>query len=117
LVFVDEFAINTAMTRTYARAPRGERATVPEPVNYGARIAVLGALSLQGLLAPRTSEGAVNREVFALYGEHCLAPALRPGDLGFLDNVQFHYSERAVSLRKAAGASVGGVSASVLARL
>ena len=90
------------MTRTYARAPRGERASVSEPVEYGGSISVISALSLRGILAPMTIEGAVNSEVFDLYVEHCLAPALRPGDIVFLDNVRFHYSERAVNLIKAA---------------
>lgn len=53
-----------------------------------------------------TIEGAVNSEVFDLYVEHVLAPALRPGDIVFLDNVRFHYSERAVSLIKGAEARV-----------
>ncbi len=35
LVFVDEFAINVAMTRTQARSARGQRAEVTEPFNYG----------------------------------------------------------------------------------
>jgi hypothetical protein len=45
LVFVDEFAINLAMTRTHARAPRGERAAAMEPVNYGQSLSVISALS------------------------------------------------------------------------
>jgi transposase len=106
LVFVDEFAINTAMTRTHARAPRGQRATVTEPGEYGASISVISALALRGILAPMTIEGAVNSEVFELYVEQLLAPALHRGDMVFLDNVRFHYSERAVNLLKAAGATV-----------
>jgi hypothetical protein len=66
LVFVDELAINTAMTRTHARAPRGERAVVTEPFNYGRSISVLSALALGGVFAPMTIEGAVNGEVFDL---------------------------------------------------
>jgi transposase len=103
---VDEFAIHTAMTRTHARAPRGQRAEVSEPFNYGQCTSVIGALSLRGVLAPMTIEGAVNREVFDLYVKHLLVPELRRGDIVFLDNVKFHYSQYAVSLIKAAGASV-----------
>lgn len=53
-----------------------------------------------------TIEGAVNGEVFDLYVEHFLAPALRAGDIVLLDNVKFHYSAGAVSLIEAAGARV-----------
>jgi hypothetical protein len=35
LVFVDETAVNTAMTRRYGRAPRGERVHDSAPRNYG----------------------------------------------------------------------------------
>jgi transposase len=106
LVFVDEFAIHTAMTRTHARAPRGQRAEVREPSHYGQSTSVIGALSLRGVLAPMTIEGTVNRQVFDVYVEHFLVPELRRGDIVFLDNVKFHYSESAVSLIQAAGASV-----------
>lgn len=98
--------MNTAMTRTHARALRGHRAAVTEPLEYGASISVISALSVRGVLAPMSIEGAVNREVFDLYVEHCLAPVLLPGDIVLLDNVRFHYSERAVNLIKAAQASV-----------
>lgn len=103
---MDEFAINIAMTRTHARAPRGARASVTEPCTYGRSISVISALWLRGVCAPMTIEGAVNGEVFDLYVEHFLAPELRAGDIVFLDNVKFHYSARAVSLMAAAGASV-----------
>jgi transposase len=106
VVFVDEFAINTAMARTHARAPRGERAAVTEPVEYGASISVISALALRGVLAPMTIAGPVNGEVFDLYVEQLLAPALHRGDVVLLDNVRFHYSARAVALLKAAGARV-----------
>jgi hypothetical protein len=60
LVFIDEFAVNTAMTRTHARAPRGERAEVSEPGHHGPNISVLSALSLSGVSAMMTIEGAVD---------------------------------------------------------
>jgi hypothetical protein len=52
LVFRDEFSINTAMTRTHARAPIGERAEVVEPFNPGSNISCIGAISLTGFHAP-----------------------------------------------------------------
>ena len=106
LVFVDDFAINTAMTRTHARSPRGDRAVVTEPCNYGRSISVISALSLGGVFAPMMIEGAVNSEIFDLYVEHLLAPELRADDLVCLDNVKFPYSARAVSLSEATGARV-----------
>ena len=98
--------MTTVMTRTHARSLRGDRAVVTEPCNYGQSISVISALSLGGVFAPLTIEGAINSEVFDLYVEHLLAPALGAEDIVLLDNVKFHYSARAVSLIKATGARV-----------
>jgi len=106
LIFLDEFGINLAMTRTHARAPLGERAQVTEPFHHGGNISVISALGVQGICAPLTIEGAVNSEVFALYVEHLLVPCLRPGHLVLLDNVKFHYAPKAIELIEAAGAEV-----------
>lgn len=106
LVFIDEFAIHLAMTRTHARAPRGERAVVSEPGHHGPNTSVISALSLTGVSAMMTIEGAVDGQVFDLYVEHILVPELLAGDIVLLDNVKFHYSPRAISLIEAAGARV-----------
>ena len=51
-------------------------------------------------------EGAVDTQVFDIYVEHFLVPSLLEGDIVLLDNVKFHYSEQAIGLIEAAGASV-----------
>ena len=43
LIFVDETSTHTAMTRRYARAPRGERAYGTVPRHHGAHLSVIGA--------------------------------------------------------------------------
>ena len=96
LVFIDEFAINTAMTRTHARAPEGERAEVREPGYHEPNTSVISALSLTGVNALMTIEGAVDTQVFDLFVEHFLVPTLIKGDVVILDNVKFHYSQRAI---------------------
>jgi transposase len=63
-------------------------------------------MGLRGVCAPLRIAGAVNTEVFALYGEHLLVPVLRVGAIVLLANVKFPYSERAISLLDAAGAKV-----------
>lgn len=106
LIFLDEFGINLAMTRTHARAPLGERVTVTEPFHHGSNISVISALGLHGVCAPMTIEGAINSEVFELYVQHLLVPCLRPGHRVLLDNVKFHYAPKAIELIEAAGARV-----------
>ena len=56
-VFVDETAVNTAMTRRYGRAPRGDCAYDSAPRNYGAHTSVIGAMGLRGLVATLAVEG------------------------------------------------------------
>src|SRR5436309_95898 len=57
LVFIDEFGINQAMTRTHARSIRGQRAIVKEPFKKGVNVSVISALSTEELFAPMTLEG------------------------------------------------------------
>jgi hypothetical protein len=51
LVFVDESGITTTMTRTHARAPRGERASAAAPFGCWQPLTILGALSTEGVVA------------------------------------------------------------------
>ncbi len=106
LVFIDEFSINQAMTRTYARSIKGERAVVKEPVHSGVNISVISALSIEGLFAPMTLEGAMDTVAFDQYVEHFLVRELLPGDIVILDNVPFHLSAQAIKLIIRAGATL-----------
>jgi transposase len=127
-VFVDETAVNTAMTRRYGRAPRGERAHDSVPRNYGAHTSVIGAMGLRGLVATLAVEGAVDtlcfdayplrsstqtlhaRAVdtlcFDAYAEKVLAPRLRPGDVVVLDNLTAHRASRIEEVAQSRGALV-----------
>jgi transposase len=106
LIFLDEFGINLARTRTHARAPLGERVKVTEPFPHGRNLSVVSAMRGQGVCAPMTIAGAINSEVFGLYVEPLLVPCLSPGNIVLLDNVRLHYSPRAIELMEAAGAPV-----------
>ena len=94
------------MTRTRARAPMGQRAEVVEPFKRGSNFSVISAMGLQGVCASMMIEGAVDSQVFAAYVDHFLVPNLRPGNIVLLDNVKFHYSERAIKLIEATGTTV-----------
>jgi transposase len=88
--FVDESGVNLAMTRRFGRAPRGARVIGAVPQNYGANLTMIGALSLHGIEAVMTIEGATDAEVFQAYAEQVLVPTLRPGDIVVLDNLSAH---------------------------
>jgi transposase len=90
LLFVDETGVNLAMTRLYARAPKGERIYVAAPVNKGKNITVLGALSLVGLVEAMTIEGSSDGPVFATFIQEVCVPVLRPGQTVIMDNLSAH---------------------------
>jgi transposase len=106
LVFVDETAVNTAMTRRYGRAPRGERVHDSAPRNYGAHTSVIGAMGLCGLVATLAVEDAVDTLCFDAYAEQVLAPRLRPGDVVALDNLTAHRATRIEEVAASRGAQV-----------
>jgi transposase len=87
---VDESGGNLAMTRRFGRAPRGERVIGAIPQHYGANLPMIAALSLHGIEAVMTIEGATDAAVFHAYAEQVLGPTLRPGDIVVLDNVSAH---------------------------
>jgi transposase len=98
-IFVDETSPSIAMTRSYARAPRGQRAVGAVPRNHGQNLSVIGALGLQGIVAALSVEGAVDTDVFDVFVRRLLVPTLRPGDVVLLENLNVPHAsciERAV---------------------
>lgn len=93
LKFVDESGVNLALTRLFGRAPRGERVTDSVPKNYGENVTMLGALSLQGVEALMTVNGATDSEVFLAFVREVLAPTLDEGDVVIWDNLGAHRSQ------------------------
>jgi transposase len=90
LVFVDESGAHLSLTRLYARSPRGQRAVGSVPRNHGANTTLVAGLSLAGLIAPMTIEGAIDTPAFEIYVERILAPALTSGQIVVLDNLAVH---------------------------
>jgi transposase len=106
LRFIDEAGINLAMTRLYGRAPRGERVSERVPRNYGAQTSLISSLSLAGVEATMSIEGAVDTEVFDAYIEQVLGPTIRAGDILVLDNLAAHKASRVEQVAEERGARV-----------
>jgi len=104
LIFLDEAASHIAMTPDYAWAPRGERITDTVPRNRGTVTTMIGALTVAGLVAMMTVEGATDTDVFVAFVKHILVPKLKPGDIVVLDNVGAHKPTAIRTLIEAAGA-------------
>ncbi|HEX8128161.1 MAG TPA: IS630 family transposase [Pyrinomonadaceae bacterium] len=107
LVFLDEAAVNTAMTPRYGRARRGERVVDYVPRSYGEQTSLIGALSFgRGLIAVMTLTGAVDTLAFDAYLSRVLAPRLRRGDVAVLDNLNVHKASQVEQVAEARGAQV-----------
>ena len=80
------------MTPTYARAPRAQRALGRVPGGHWKRLTILGALALDGLVAVMTVAAATTTEVFRVFVEQVLLPALqtRPDSILVMDNLAPH---------------------------
>lgn len=103
LVFVDESGTNLAMTPRYGRAPRGERVVGTVPRNHGPNTTLVAALSLGGITAAMTVEGALDRPAFDAFVDQVLEPRLVPGQVVVWDNLSVHKSADAQRVIEAAG--------------
>ena len=103
LVFIDETAVNTKMTRLRGRSRRGQRLRASAPLAAGAprpsslRSGVMGSPPLGWWMARWTARHStpMSRPSFA--------PTLRPGDVVIADNLSVHKSARATTALKARG--------------
>jgi transposase len=90
LVFVDEFGVNIRLARLFGWAPRGVRSRGLVPRNYGKNLSVCTALSLEGVTAVMSIEGAIDRLAFEQYVERILAPTLTPRQIVIMDRLSVH---------------------------
>jgi transposase len=104
LVFIDETAVATNLTRRRGRSLRGERLPAEAPFGRWQTQTFIAALRCDRLAAPWILDGAINRTAFNLYIETQLAPTLQPGDIVILDNLSVHNSPRAADALKTRGA-------------
>lgn len=103
LVFLDETSTQTVLTRTHARAPRGQRAVARLPRNHGSNVTCLAAVTADGITEPLVFEGPLDGPIFAQWLRERLLPALAPGQTIVLDNLSVHKNAAARAAIEAAG--------------
>ena len=103
MVFIDESAANTSMTRLYGRGPVGERVVDSAPLGGWRSCTMLSAIRWDGPFAPMLLDGALDGEAFAAWVEQFLIPELRPGDVVVMDNLPTHRIKAASELLKRSG--------------
>lgn len=103
LVFIDETAITTKMTRLRGQSMRGSRLETDVSFGHWRTQTFIAGLRIDELTAPWVLNGPMNRAAFETYIETQLAPVLQPGDVVIADNLSSHKSARAQGCLKAQG--------------
>jgi transposase len=104
MIFIDESGINLAMTRLFARSPKGERARGKRPSKRGENVSLIGAISLGGLVTQIALRGSIDGLTFEAFISQKLVPKLWPGACVILDHCSIHLGEEIEKLINNAGA-------------
>jgi transposase len=104
LIFVDECATKTNMTRGRGRARRGERVRDHAPFRHAGTQTFVAGLRYDALVAPWVIEGPMDGLAFEAWVETQLAPNLQKGEVVILDNLKVHKSPKAAAILREKGA-------------
>lgn len=104
LVFLDEFGATTTMQRTHGRAAPGERVVTKVPHGHWKIISTIAAMSVEGIVASGSFDGATDTDLFVTFIRVALVPMLKPGQVLVMDNLPAHKSPRVDRLVESVGA-------------
>jgi transposase len=106
VVVLDESSTRIGMIPLYARAPRGCRAYDHTVQNYGRNVTLLASMTVDGMQAAMTLEGAVDEVAFEAYVREVLVPTLHPGQIVIMDNLSSHKNAQVEALLAQTGCEV-----------
>lgn len=106
LVFIDETGVLLGLTRTHARSVRGTRVHDFKPFYRGAKVTVIGAISIKQVVAIMTLNDSMNSNAFKVFIEKCLLPQLWKGAVVVMDNLPAHKAAEIEPLIQSVGANV-----------
>ena len=106
LVFLDEFGATTTLQRTHGRAAPGERVVSKVPHGHWKMISTIAAMSVEGIVASGSFDGATDTDLFVVFVGEALVPILKPGQVLVMDNLPAHRSTRIDRIIEAAGCRV-----------
>ena len=92
------------MARLRGWATRGERCRASVPHGHWKTITFVGALTLEGYVAPMLLDGPMNGECFLAWVEQMLVPTLNEGDIVVMDNLGSHKGRAVRTAIRQAGA-------------
>jgi len=96
--------MNLALTRLFARSPKGRRAYGTSPQKRGKNVSMIAALSLSGVLTEISLIGATDGLTFEAFISQKLVPKLWAGACVVMDNCSIHLGEGIQALIEQAGA-------------
>jgi hypothetical protein len=111
LVFIDECAATTQMTRSSGRCEGGVRLVAAVPAGHWKVLTTIAALTSQGILTAVTVNAATDAAVFQQFVQQALVPQLHPGQVVrgglrppvVMDNLSSHKAEAVREAIEAAG--------------
>lgn len=103
-IFIDESGINLALTRLYARSPRGKRARGKRPQKRGKNVSLIGAIGIKGLITQVSLLGSTDGLSFEAFISQRLVPKLWAGACVLMDNCSIHKGTEIEALITGAGA-------------
>ena len=106
LVFLDEFGATTTMQRTHGRAAPGARVVTKLPHGHWKMISTIAAMSVDGIVACGSFDGATDTGIFLTFVREALLPILKPGQVLVMDNLPAHKSPKIDRLVEATGARI-----------
>jgi transposase len=96
----------TNMTPRYGRAPRGERVVDYVPHGDWERLTIAAGIRLGGVCGALVYEGGTTVEACEAFGEQCLGPGLRRGDIVLMDRLSSHTNAAVLEVFKGLGVEV-----------
>ena len=106
LVFIDESAAKTNMTRLRGRSKGANRCFAFAPHGHWATTTMISSVRLDGSTECLAIQGGTTKEVFRHYVRYILCPALNVGDVVILDNLSAHKDSRVKELIESRGATI-----------
>ena len=113
LVFIDETGTDSRKAlRTHGYSLCGVPAKYHKPLVRGSRVSAIAAMSTEGILDVKISQGTNNGDTFYNFVETILLPHLQPFDgisshsIVVMDNCSIHHTQNVVSLIEEVGVIV-----------
>lgn len=106
LVFLDETGVILGLARTHARSEKGTRVYEMKPFYRGAKVTVIGAISMKKVVALMTINDSMNSQAFEVFIEKFLLPGLWSGAVVIMDNLPAHKLASIEPMIESVGAKV-----------